>query len=976
MPNALRSASRTRLSITSRALKRTLTFGRRQLAILLLAAFLIALATPFIIPLVMPTVYADTGIGSVGLTKLKAVLVAAFFLGRPPPSFIPRIMPTVFADTGVGSVSLVALGTPASENFDTLSNTAGSTTNTALPTGWYITETGGGARDNEQYAVDNGGSTTGDIFSYGAAASTDRALGALRSGTLVPLFGAKFTNNTGGTINTLVVSYVGEEWRLGTAARTDQINFEICTNATDLSTGTYTPVHSLDFITPVTTTVGAKDGNVAPNRTAISNTITGLNIANGTSFFIRWTDTDASSSDDGLAVDSFSLTPVDTAPTVNSTTPANSATNVPVNSNVVINFSESVSATASAFSIQCPTGSPQTFAQSASPNSSFTLTPTSPLPYNTVCTVTVVANQITDTDANDPPDQMASDFVFSFTTANLVDTAPTVSSTTPANGATNVAVDSNIVINFSESVTATASAFSVQCPTGSPQSFAQSASPSSTFTLNPNSDLPYSTTCTVTVAASQISDTDTNDPPDQMASDYSFSFTTSNPPATNIIINEIDADTPSTDTAEFIELYDGGVGNTPLDGLVVVLFNGSNDLSYNAFDLDGRTTDANGYFVLGDSLVPGVDLVLSNGFIQNGQDAVALYAANAADFPNGSAVSTVNLRDAIVYDNGEADDPGLLVLLNAGEPQVDEGGPTHSIGRCPNGSGGARNTSTYLQGSPSPDGPSNCAAPTPTPTPTPSVGGDVVISQVYGGGGNTGADLKNDFIEIMNHGSSPISLNGWSVQSAALATSNWLVTPLPNFTLQPGQYFLIQESQGAGGTDDLPMPDAIGTITVSSTSGKIALVSNTTTLTGQCPTGSGIVDFIGYGSTDCFEGSGTAPVNSNTTAALRANEGCQDTNDNASDIFTGEPAPRNSSSPTHDCTSLFGVGSANPSSVLQGGSTTLTVHVSPAQNPTSTGVTVTADLSSIGGSPTQVFRRRGKCFHLQCHSVANCDAGH
>ena len=78
-----------------------------------------------------------------------------------------------------------------------------------------MTETGGGARDNEQYAVDTGGSTTGDIYSYGAAASTERALGALRSGTLIPLFGACFTNNTGATITSLDVSYTGEEWRLG-----------------------------------------------------------------------------------------------------------------------------------------------------------------------------------------------------------------------------------------------------------------------------------------------------------------------------------------------------------------------------------------------------------------------------------------------------------------------------------------------------------------------------------------------------------------------------------------------------------------------------------------------------------------------------------------------------------------------------------------------------------------------------------------
>lgn len=212
-------------------------------------------------------------------------------------------------DTGTGSVSLNTAGVAVTENFDTLSNTAGSTTNTTLPTGWYITETGGGARDNEQYAVDTGGSTTGDIYSYGAAAATDRALGALRSGTLIPLYGAKFTNNTGATITSLAVAYNGEEWRLGTAARTDQINFEISTNATDLSTGTYTGVAALNFVTPDTATTGAKNGNAAADRTALSTTISSLSIPNGASFFIRWTDTDASGADDGLAVDDFSITP-------------------------------------------------------------------------------------------------------------------------------------------------------------------------------------------------------------------------------------------------------------------------------------------------------------------------------------------------------------------------------------------------------------------------------------------------------------------------------------------------------------------------------------------------------------------------------------------------------------------------------------------------------------------------------------------
>src|SRR5437773_4236895 len=91
--------------------------------------------------------------------------------------------------------------------------------------------------------------------------------------------------------------------------------------------------------------------------------------------------------------------------------------------------------------------------------------------------------------------------------------------------------------------------------------------------------------------------------------------------------------------------------------------------------------------------------------------------------------------------------------------------------------------------------------------------------------------------------------------------------------------------------------------------------------------GAGKVGLGGYGPTDCFEGSGTAPLLDNTTANFRRNGGCFDTNENANDFVTGEPAPRNSSSPTHDCTSLSAYGTANPSSVLQGGSSTLTVYV-------------------------------------------------
>ncbi|MGZ4779152.1 MAG: Calx-beta domain-containing protein, partial [Thermoanaerobaculia bacterium] len=195
------------------------------------------------------------------------------------------------------------------QNFDTLSNTAGSTTNNLTIPGWFMTETGGGARDNEQYGVDTGASTTGDTYSYGAAGSTDRALGGLQSGTLIPNFGSCFTNNTGSTITSLAVAFTGEQWRLGTAARTDQLNFEYSTSATDLVTGTWTNVAALNFVTPDTATIGAKNGNGAADRTALSSNISSLGIANGATFWIRWTDINASGADDGLAVDDFSLTP-------------------------------------------------------------------------------------------------------------------------------------------------------------------------------------------------------------------------------------------------------------------------------------------------------------------------------------------------------------------------------------------------------------------------------------------------------------------------------------------------------------------------------------------------------------------------------------------------------------------------------------------------------------------------------------------
>ena len=178
----------------------------------------------------------------------------------------------------------------------------------------------------------------------------------------------------------------------------------------------------------------------------------------------------------------------------------------------------------------------------------------------------------------------------------------------------------------------------------------------------------------------------------------------------------------------------------------------------------------------------------------------------------------------------------------------------------------------------------------------------IVISQVYGGGGNAGAPFTNDFIEIFNAGNQPVNLSGWSVQYASSVSTSWAVTNLTAVTLQPGHYYLVQEAGGATGAA-LPTPDATGTINLAATGGKVALVNNTTALTGSgCPFAGTVIDFVGYGTTaDCFEGAGRAPAPSNTTAAIRASAGCTDTDNNSANFAAATPTPRNTSSSANQC---------------------------------------------------------------------------
>lgn len=141
-----------------------------------------------------------------------------------------------------------------------------------------------------------------------------------------------------------------------------------------------------------------------------------------------------------------------------------------------------------------------------------------------------------------------------------------------------------------------------------------------------------------------------------------------------IVINEFDSDTPSTDDREFIELK-SATANLSLDGYVLVFFNGTGslaNLSYYAIDLDGLTTDMNGIVVIGDQLVsPVPHKIITDNIFQNGPDGIGLYLGSASDFPNSSPATTTNLIDALVYDTSDADATALMTALGV-TSQIDE----------------------------------------------------------------------------------------------------------------------------------------------------------------------------------------------------------------------------------------------------------------------------------------------------------------
>jgi uncharacterized protein len=176
--------------------------------------------------------------------------------------------------------------------------------------------------------------------------------------------------------------------------------------------------------------------------------------------------------------------------------------------------------------------------------------------------------------------------------------------------------------------------------------------------------------------------------------------------------------------------------------------------------------------------------------------------------------------------------------------------------------------------------------------PADAASSSVVITEVYGGGGNTGAPYTNDFIELTNNSSSPVDLTGWSIQYASAAGTSWANKINLTGSIAPGGVYLAQGASGGANGQPLPTPDATGSVNLSASSGKVALVSSTTSLTCTtgCATAAGVVDFVGYGSANDSE-TAPAPGTSNTTSATRKDP-TKDTDNNSTEFAAVNPSPK------------------------------------------------------------------------------------
>lgn len=306
--------------------------------------------------------------------------------------------------------------------------------------GWSFAKISGSGA-NALFFVGTGSSNTGGMYSFGASAAGERALGALLSGTVGSAMGVSFVNNTGATISEFTVTYTGEQWRYGGTTGTDRLIFEYAVGGSSITSGPFTAATALDFSSPIHGTgtasggtTGARDGNALANTAYISATVTGLNWTAGQTLVLRWSDFNVTGSDDGLSIDDLTFstpaTPGDAKPAVIATTPVNGAVNLSPATNLTINFNMPVVATGAWAAISGSISGPHLATFTGGPTS-YTVTPTPAFAEGETVTVTVLASQITD--AATGTKQPDADYTFTF---NTLSTTPLPIHTIQGSGTT------------------------------------------------------------------------------------------------------------------------------------------------------------------------------------------------------------------------------------------------------------------------------------------------------------------------------------------------------------------------------------------------------------------------------------------------------------------------------------------------------------------------------------------------------------
>ena len=388
-----------------------------------------------------------------------------------------------------------------------------------------------------------------------------------------------------------------------------------------------------------------------------------------------------------------------------------------------------------------------------------------------------------------------------------------------------------------------------------------------------------------------------------------------------LVISEIRTRGPNGASDEFVELYNHSSQVIDIGGLKLRASSAGGTITTRLTITNGTLLSPHSHFLAVHSGYSGSvagDQIYTSGMANDGGVAITLandVVIDQVGFSEGSAFKEGMHLAPLPSDAnqsyerrpggslGSSSDTGNnfsdFVLIAPSEPQNRVSNPTP--GPVPSPSPTA-DPSPAITPSPTP---SPSPSPSPEASPSPSPSSRVVISQIYGGGGNSGALFQNDFIEIFNAGNEAVSLAGWSVQYSSSTGTSWSVTNLTAVSILPGAYYLIQESSGGSNGAVLPSPDALGSINMAASGGKVALVNSTTPLAGACPILNGVEDLVGYGATaSCFRGAGPAPGGSNTLAVTRRNNGCADSQNNANDFAASTPMPRNSASVGTPCAGI------------------------------------------------------------------------